>query len=191
MRCPGFERSRKTMLHEILGTERQRDVAVGARMKIEHGSGLRSEIDDRVTLQDLQDHDLMFDQRGQGRRLAGFVAKPRQVVAGDGEDVKALPQALAENEQLDSRGITHRRRLLMHEAVQHESLKVAIDGRLRRREFACELRDADRLSRTSQVAPTSAATGRPSRLPDFRRAASASLSALRSAVAGFGMCFVH
>ena len=79
------------MPHETLGTERQRDVSVGARMKIEHRSGLRSEIDDRMTLQDLQDHDLVFDERGQGRRLAGFIAEPRQVVAGDREDVKALP----------------------------------------------------------------------------------------------------
>ena len=62
------------------------------------------------------------------------------------EDVEALPQALAENEQLDSRRIAHRRRFLTHEAMQHESLEVAIDGRLRRREFACEFGDADRFS---------------------------------------------
>ncbi len=74
-----------------LGTERQRDVSVGARMKIEHGSGLRSEIDDRVTLQDLQDHDLMFNQRGQGRRLPRLVAESRQIVPGNREDVEALP----------------------------------------------------------------------------------------------------
>jgi hypothetical protein len=146
MRRPGFERLRKTMRHEARGTERQRDVAVGAGMKIEHGSGLRSEIDDRVTLQDLQDDDLMLDQRGQGRRLPGLVAQSRQVVAGNREDVEALPQALAENEQLDARGIAQRRRFLTHEAMQHESLQVAIDGRLRRREFACELGHADRLS---------------------------------------------
>ena len=91
MRRPGFERFRKAILHEALGTERQRDISVGARMKIEHGSRLRSEIDDRVTLQDLQDHDLMFNQRRQGGRLPRLVAKSRQIVPGNREDVEALP----------------------------------------------------------------------------------------------------
>ena len=64
MRSPGFERPRKAVLHETFRTERQRDVSVGARMEIEHGSGLRPEIYNLVSLQDLQDYDLIFHQRG-------------------------------------------------------------------------------------------------------------------------------
>jgi hypothetical protein len=115
-------------------------------MKIEHGSGLRSEIHDRVPLQDLQNHDLILNQRRQGRRLPRLVAQSCQIVPGNREDVEAFSQAFAENEQLDSRCIAHRGRFLTHEAMQHEGLEVAIDGRLRRREFACELGDADRFS---------------------------------------------
>ena len=66
-----------------------------------------------------------------GRRLRSFVAKLRHFLASNCEDVEALPQALAENEQLDPRCVTRRRRLLMHEAVQHEDLKMAVDRRLR------------------------------------------------------------
>ncbi len=107
-------------------------------MEVKHRSRLRPEIDNRAPLQDLQNDDLILDQGRQGRRLAGFVAKLRQVLAGYGKDVKTLPQAFAENEQLDSRGVAHRRGLLMHEAVHQESLKVAINGRLRGCEFARE-----------------------------------------------------
>jgi hypothetical protein len=63
LRSPGFEWPGKAMRHEMLWTERQRDIPVGAGMKIEHGSRLRSEIDDRLALQDLQDDDLVLHQR--------------------------------------------------------------------------------------------------------------------------------
>ena len=92
-----------------------------ARVEIKRGSQLNSEIYNRVSLQDLQEHDLIFHQSGQGRRLPRFVAQPRHFLAGNCENVEALPQALAEREQLDSCRVTHGRGLLMHEAVQHES----------------------------------------------------------------------
>ena len=47
---PGFERSRKAVLHENFGAECQSDVAVSAGMEIEYGSGLRPEIHDCVPL---------------------------------------------------------------------------------------------------------------------------------------------
>src|SRR5262245_64855808 len=116
---------------------------MSARMEIKHGSRLRPEIYNRVPLHDLQNDDLILNQGGQGRWLAGFVPKPRQFLAGNCEDVEALPEALAENEQLDSRRIAQRRGFLMDKAVPHEGLQMAIDSRLRRGELACELRNAD------------------------------------------------
>src|SRR5262245_56519107 len=76
--------------------------------------------------------------------------KPQHFLARDGNHIEAFPQALAENEQLDSGGVAHRLRLLMHEAVPHQSLQMAIDRRLRRGEFARELGNADGLSRSCE-----------------------------------------
>jgi hypothetical protein len=51
------------MGHEMFWTERQGDIPVRARMKIEHGSRLRSEIYNRLPLHDLQDDGLVLHQR--------------------------------------------------------------------------------------------------------------------------------
>src|SRR5690242_9236049 len=102
---------------------------MSARMKVEDGAGLGSEVYDGMSLQHLQNHHLIFHQSRQCHGLSRFFAKARKIVTGNNENVKALPQALPQDEQLDSRRITHRRRLLMNEAVQHESLQMAIDCR--------------------------------------------------------------
>src|SRR5258708_5869403 len=100
-----------------------------------------------MSLDQVEDHNLLVDERRQCHRIALVIAQAHHFAPCNGQDVEALPQALAENEQLDSRRVAQRRRVLMHEAVAREGPQMAIDGRLRRSELARQVRYADGLRR--------------------------------------------
>ena len=150
MRGPRLARLGKTLLKKRRGTKCEGDFAVRARMQIQDSARLRSEIDQRSALQNLQNDDLAFHERRQGRGLSGLVAQSRQVVARHGQDVEPLPQPLAKDEQLDARRVARRRGILMDKAVLYERCEMTIHRRLRCFELTREVRHADRVSRARQ-----------------------------------------
>ena len=90
------------MGHEMFWTERQGDIPVGARMKIEHGSRVRSEILNRLPLHDPRTTAWFSVSADKATGWPGIFPQPRLPSACDGDDVETLPKALAEDEQLDS-----------------------------------------------------------------------------------------
>ena len=90
---------------------------------------------------------------------AGFIAEPRHFLPGDCKNVEALSQPFPENEQFDARCVTQSCRLLMRETVQHESLKMAIDGALDEANSRASS-ETPRDFLNSQVVPISAAIDR-------------------------------
>ena len=119
-------------------------------MEVERRAGSRAELDDRAALEQLEYDDLVLDQRRNGHSLASVVAKSHRLVPRGGEDVEAFAQALAKHEELDAGAVAQGRRVLPHEAMARQCLKVSIDGGLRGVELAREVRDADRLARLGQ-----------------------------------------
>ena len=137
---------------------------MGTRMQVEHGSGLGAEIHDGA-LQPLGDY-LVFDQGGQGRRLAGFITKPGHSSRATAE-IEALPQPLPRMNSL----IPAAYRIVVDSCRTKPCRQEPGDGD-RRLPSTPRIRGRDPKRRWSLSslpgAPTAAATDPPFPSPDLR-----------------------
>ena len=169
------------MRHCFGRTEGQRDVAMGAGVQIQDCARLCTEIDDLAALQDFQDDDLVFHQRGNGDRLAAVLTQPHQVLTPHRQDIEPFAQLLAQDEELDARRVARGVGVLMHEAVPHQRLEMPVDRRLRRIEILAPDPKPRSAPENPPIARARAATVPPFRLPSRRKVSSCLLLWLSAA----------